>query len=196
MIVGLTGGIGTGKSTVCAIFKRLGVPVISADEISHKIVDTDKAVFQAIVKKFGKECLTAGNKIDRKKIRQRIFSVPEERVWLEKLLHPLIGQEILRQAKIMTYPYCVAEIPLLIEAGLQNIVDRIVTVDCSEDLQLKRAMQRDHHSEEEVRAIIKTQLTRKKRLNVSDDVIENHGDMAALVDRVEQLHHLYLSLAV
>lgn len=196
MIVGLTGGIGTGKTTIANIFKHLGVPIIDADEIAHHIVDTDKSVFQAIIKKFGAQFLTANNKIDRRKLKQQVFSIPADRLWLEQLLHPLIEAEILRQAKNITYPYCVVEIPLLIEVGMQDIVDRVLTVDCPNEMQLQRAMARDQNTEAEIRAIIATQITREQRLAATNDVIENIVDMPTLIKRVEQLHHLYLSLVM
>lgn len=195
MIVGLTGGIGTGKSTVCGIFKHLGVPIINADEIAHQLVDSDKSIFQAILQKFGKQFLTPEQKIDRRKLRAQIFTIPADRLWLERLLHPLIGKEIVQQAKTFTYPYCVAEIPLLVEAQMQDIVDRILTLDCPLELQLQRALQRHEHSEPEIRAIIAAQITREKRIAASNDVVENTGDMPSLIKRIEQLHQLYLSLS-
>lgn len=196
MIVGLTGGIGTGKSTVCAIFKRLGVPIINADTIARDIVDTDKTVLQTIIKKFGHDFLTSDHKLDRKKLKQQIFVVTEDRIWLERFLHPLIAKEIIQQTKNITYPYCIVEIPLLIEANMQNLVDRILTVDCPEDMQLKQAMQRDQHTAEEIKAIIAAQITRAERLNATNDIIENNGDMPTLIKRVEQLHEMYLGLAM
>ncbi len=195
MIVGLTGGIGTGKTAVCAIFKHLGVPVINADEIARHIMDTDKGVLQTLVQKFGHGFLDANNKIDRNKLREQIFNNPADKLWLEKFLHPLIGASITEQAKNITYPYCVVEIPLLIEAGMQNLVDRILTMDCPEELQLQRALQRGVHSEEQIKAFISSQVTRERRLAISNDIIENTGDMPTLIKRVEQLHELYLSLA-
>lgn len=196
MIVGLTGGIGTGKSTVCELFKHLGVPIINADTIARNIVDTDKTVLQTIIKKFGNDFLTAEHKLDRRKLKQQIFVVPEDRIWLERFLHPLIAKEIIQQTKKITYPYCIVEIPLLIEANMQNLVDRILTVDCPEDMQLKQAMQRDQHTKEEIKAIIAAQITRAERLNATNDVIENNGDMPTLIKRVEQLHEMYLGLAM
>lgn len=195
MIVGLTGGIGTGKSTVCGIFKHLGVPIISADAISHNILETNKSVFQAVIHKFGPQFLTPQHTIDRAKLRNKVFVIPEDRLWLESLVHPLIEQEIIRQAKSITYPYCVAEIPLLIEAKMQNVVDRILTIDCGEEMQLKHALQRNIHSEAEIRAIIAAQISREKRLAVSNDIIENTGNMPNLIKQIEDLHQLYLSLA-
>lgn len=195
MIVGLTGGIGTGKSTVCGIFKRLGVPIINADDIAHQLVSTDKTVFQAIIQKFGKQFLTADHKIDRGMLRQQIFTIPADRLWLENLLHPMIAKAIVAEAKAFTYPYCIAEIPLLIEANMQDIVDRILTLDCPVEMQLQRAIARKIHTEAEIRAIIAAQIKREHRLATSEDILENTGDMTALTKHIEKLHHQYLSLA-
>lgn len=194
MIIGLTGGIGTGKSTVCGIFKHIGVPIIDADAIAHHIVDTDNSVLQAIIKKFGAHYLTKQQKLDRQQLRDRIFKDPSEKMWLENLLHPLILAEIKRQTQSVTYPYCVVAVPLLVEAGWQKHFDRILTVDCSEDLQLQRAMQRPDYTEEQVRAIIASQINRNKRLAATNDVIENSGDLAALTERVKKLHTMYLNM--
>lgn len=195
MIVGLTGGIGTGKTTICNIFKHLGVPIISADEISHQIIETDQSVLHSIQHHFGKDPLIENNKIDRNILRKLIFSNSKDKVWLEQLLHPLIASQIIVETKKITYPYCIVEIPLLIEANMQNLVDRILTVDCNPELQLQRAIQRGIHSEEDIQHFIATQITRDKRLAITNDIIENNADMPALIKRVEQLHKLYLSLA-
>jgi dephospho-CoA kinase len=195
MIVGLTGGIGSGKSTVAEIFKHLGVPIISADEIARHIVETDKAVLPAIVKKFGQEYLTAEYKLDRQKLARRIFQNPAEKLWLEQLLHPLIRAELASQAKQVTYPYCIMEIPLLLESKLQDFVDRILTVDCPEDMQIQRAIQRGHYTQEEVSAIMAQQVSRAKRLHASNEVLENIGNLTTLTKHVHKLHERYLSLA-
>lgn len=192
MVVGLTGGIGSGKSTVANMFKDLGVPIINADVISHNIVNNDPCVLQQIINKFGKQYLTVEQTLDRRKLKQIIFSDPTSRLWLEQLLHPLIIKEINKQAQNTKAPYCVVEIPLLIEAGLQDTVDRILTVDCTEDLQLQRAMRRDNHSAAEINNIIATQMTRKQRLAINTDIIENTSDLATLMGQVHKLHGLYL----
>lgn len=192
MIVGLTGGIGSGKSTVANMFKDLGVPIINADAISRHIIDTDAEVLQKIINKFGQQYLTAEQTLDRRKLKKIIFSDPSSRIWLEQVLHPIITKEIARQAANTSTPYCVVEIPLLIEANLQDTVDRILTVDCSEDLQLQRAMQRDQHSATEIKNIIATQITRKQRLAIDTDIIENTSDLTDLKEQVCKLHNLYL----
>lgn len=192
----MTGGIGVGKSTVCGIFKHLGVPVNDADKIAHTIVDTNEVILQEIINKFGPQYLTIDNKLNRKKLKQQIFADVKDRIWLEQLLHPLIAKEIVLYAKNISYPYCIIEIPLLIETGMQNIVDRILTVDCPVELQLERAAKRDQEHVDEVKTIVAIQITRTERLTLTNDIIENTADIQALIKRVEQLHHAYLSLAV
>lgn len=192
MKVGLTGGIGSGKSTVAGMFREFGVPIIDADAIAHQIVASDSDVLQQIINRFGREYLTSEYTLDRRKLKQIIFNDPPSKVWLEQLLHPLIAKEIARQAIATAAPYCIIEIPLLIEAGLQSTVDRILIVDCPEDLQLRRAMQRDQHSAAEINNIIATQITRSERLKVNGDVLENSSDLAALKVKVGKLHNLYL----
>jgi len=195
MIVGLTGGIGAGKSTVANLFKNLGVPIFSADEIVRKILATNKIVQQTIVKKFGSQCLKTNNTIDRHVLGKIIFADQPSRIWLETLLHPIVAREFITSANNITYPYCVVEIPLLIEAGMQNKVDRILTVDCTEEQQLTQALARGHHNESEIKARIANQITREQRLAASNDIIENVYDLASLQTRVKELHNLYLSLA-
>lgn len=195
MIVGLTGGIGAGKSTVANLFKNIGVPIFSADEIAHKILETDRTIQQAIIKKFGRKCLKANNTIDRNALAQIIFADQDSRIWLEALLHPIVAREYIASANNNTYPYCIVEIPLLIEAKMQDKVDRILTVDCTEEQQLKQALARGHHSESEIKARIANQITNEQRLAASNDVIENIYDLSSLQTRVKELHNLYLSLA-
>lgn len=195
MIVGLTGGIGTGKSTVGEIFKHLGVPVFNADIIARNITNTNKLIQKAIVERFDSSLLDKNNQIDRAKLRTQIFNNPEHKLWLEQLLHPLIEAEIVELAKNTFYPYCVVEIPLLIEANMQHIVDRILTVDCDEELQVQRALKRGVHTEPEIREFIANQITRKKRLDNSDDIVANTEDMPALIKRIQELDKLYLSLS-
>lgn len=195
MIIGLTGGIGSGKTTVCKLFAKLGVPVISADEIAHDLLKTNHAVYQAVRNKFGEEFLDAKSNIDRHKLRARIFSAEDEKLWLEQLLHPLIKEEIIERTKNIVYPYCVVEIPLLVEVGWQDLVDRILTIDCTEELQLARATARDGTVNKQIANVIANQITREKRRTASNDIIENAGDLKTLQQHVEQMHHHYLELA-
>lgn len=186
MIIGLTGGIGAGKSTVCKLFNDLGIPTISADEINKEILNSNAEITNAIELKFGTK--------DRARIRAIIFNSESDRIWLENLLHPLIKQRIMQYAIQQTSPYCVIEIPLLFEANLQDTVDRVLTIDCPEDMQLQRTMLRDNSSRAEIQAILESQITRKARLDQSDDIIENTKNIEILKERVHDQHNYYLSL--
>lgn len=177
------------------MFAKLGVPVISTDEIGHELLKTNHAVYQAIKNKFGNDCLDSHHNIDRKKLAEKVFSSTRNKQWLEALLHPLIRDELVARTKNILYPYCIVEIPLLIEAGWQNLVDRILTVDCSTDLQMARAKHRDGSIDKQTANIIANQITREERRAASNDIIENAGDLALLKQHVEQLHHRYLNLA-
>jgi len=195
MIVGVTGGIGAGKTTVCSLFRSFGVPFISADELAHQLLDNDPVVFKAITKKFGPTILSLATTINRHKLQEIIFNSTKDKLWLEKLLHPLIKQAIMSRAQAVEFPYCIVEIPLLIEAEMENSVDRILTVDAPENLQLARAMQRDNSSKDTVQSIMAQQVTRKIRLAKSHDIIENVADLEALKKLVIYHHNYYLSLA-
>ncbi len=195
MIVGLTGGIGAGKSTVADLFKRHGVPVFSTDEIAREIITSNKVVQQALVEKFGSQCLKPDNTINRHALAQIIFSDQPSRIWLEALLHPMVADQFTALAKANTHPYCIVEIPLLIEAGMQTKVDRILTVNCNDEQQVKQAVGRGRHSESEIKARIAIQITSVKRLAASDDIIENNYDREYLQTRVNELHTFYLALA-
>jgi len=195
MIVGITGGIGSGKSTVCKIFHSLGVPIISADEISHSLLDNDTEILKAIVEKFGTDILSKQHNIDRQKLQNIIFKSSFDKQWLEKLLHPIIKNEIAERTKVCNYPYCIVEIPLLIEAEMEDSVDRILAIDCSEALQFERTLKRDKRSKDIISAIIANQITRKERLSKCDDIIDNSADIDALEQIVRQQHKYYLSMA-
>jgi len=173
----------------------LSIPVINADEIARQLLEEDRVVFAAICTKFGPEILTANQQIDRNKLRNIIFNSPTDKSWLEQLLHPLIKQQIATQTQSLQNPYCIVEIPLLIEAHMQDLVDRILTIDCPEKSQIERAMRRDHSSKEVVQSVMDSQTTRKVRLASSHDIIDNSSDLAALKKLVMHQHNYYLSLA-
>jgi len=193
MIVGLTGGIGAGKTTVLAMFQALGVPTYNADTIAKDIMDSNPAVTKAVQKKF--PSVIDKQKIDRKKIRQIIFNSVEDKKWLEDLLHPLVKQEIKNIAQQHTHDYCVVEIPLLFEANMTSYVDKVLTIDTPHELQLQRSMQRDAAAAEEIAPIIASQITREFRLSNSDDVITNDDDLQLLQSVVMQLHKKYRGYA-
>ena len=193
--VGLTGGIGSGKSTVASLFAKLGVPVIDADVIARQVI-TDSTVTQEIVQRFGTQALQATGSLDRNYLRKIVFEQPAQRRWLEALLHPLIIAEMQRQANELKSPYCLLVIPLLIEATLSYaLVDRILVVDTAEEMQVKRTQQRDQVTADEVHRILDSQATRSTRLQLADDVISNAGDLDALTNAVQRLHQRYLALA-
>ena len=193
--IGLTGGIGSGKTTVANMFAQLGATVIDADKIAHEITATNTDQANKIVKHFGKDFLQVDGALNRRKLRKIVFQIPQERKWLENLLHPMIRQEIKDKIAMATTPYCILVIPLLTKSSHYHYIDRILVVDAPEELQIKRAAQREKVSEADITAIIKSQTARKERLAIADDIIVNDGAMTDLHSHVEELHHHYLKLA-
>lgn len=193
--VGLTGGIGSGKTTVADLFAAHGIPVIDTDVIARQVVAPGSALLPQLSKRFGKDILAADGSLDRGRLRKRVFADKARLNELEQLLHPAIKAEVLAQTSTLNSPYCIIVVPLLLEKGWQEMVDRVLVVDCPESLQAERTLQRDTITAEEVRAIIATQTTREIRLAAADDVIHNDGDLNKLQQQVEQLHSHYLKLA-
>lgn len=191
--VGLTGGIGSGKTTVANLFAQWNVPIIDADEIAHALTLPNEAGYQAIVAHFG-EAILDNHNIDRKKLRMIIFNNPVEKKWLEDCLHPLIRSKIREAIHQITSPYCLCVIPLLAESSGIHFVDRVLLVDTPIDLQIARAKKRDHATKTDIQKIISSQASREKRLAIADDVLMNDGDLKSLENKVEQLHHAYLNL--
>lgn len=189
--IGLTGGIGCGKSTVAKYFAELGITVIDADAISRLLTVPGSEVHNKIVDKFGTEVLKPNGELNRRYLRDQIFQNAEAKQWLESLLHPIILQEMLTQADAAKSPYCVLVIPLLLECDLQDIVDLVLVVDAPEDMQIQRGMERDKITKTEVEAIMATQVSRKQRLAAADDVIVNNGSASELKAHVNKLHEKY-----
>ena len=194
-IVGLTGGIGSGKSAVATCFTRLGITVINADTASRKVVEPGTPALQAVAVHFGNAILLPDGNLDRATLRQRIFSDPAAKEWLETLLHPLIAQWIGSQLVAAPGPYAILESPLLLETTQHRNVHRVLVVDVPEDVQITRASVRDTNNVEQIKAIIASQMPRSERLASADDVIDNSGDMDKLVPQVEALHRQYLEMA-
>lgn len=194
LTIGLTGGIGSGKSTVADLFAEYGIPIIDADIIAREITLPNKPAYLEIIHHFGSTILLENKTLDRKKLRQLIFASASDRIWLEKLLHSLIRSEIERQIQTLASPYCIVAIPLLIETLPYSFIDRILVVDAPEDQQIKRVALRDHQSDSEIQAILKTQSTREQRLREADDVIHNDGSLDKLKLEVEKWHRIYLDL--
>ncbi|WP_236232997.1 dephospho-CoA kinase [Pseudomonas tohonis] len=193
-ILGLTGGIGSGKSAVASHFGNLGVHLVDADHAARWVVEPGRPALAQITEHFGRDVLQADGQLDRATLRQRIFEHPEERRWLENLLHPLIGEEIVRDLASAQSPYAILVSPLLIESGQHRMTQRVLVVDAPEAVQVQRTMARDKVSEEQVGAILKAQASREKRLEAADDVLVNDRDLKWLQREVERLHAFYLTL--
>ena len=195
-IVGLTGGIGSGKSAATAHFAALGASVVDTDLIAHALTAPGGAAIEAIRHAFGEAMLAADGSLDRAAMRALAFQRPQARRQLEAILHPLIRDESARQCRAAPGPYVILAVPLLIESGdYRARCDRICVVDCPEDLQVTRVHQRNALPEEQIRAIMAAQASRAQRLAVADDVIDNSGTLAELEAQVERLHAAYLVAA-
>lgn len=193
-ILGLTGGIGSGKSAAAQHFIDLGVHLVDADNAARWVVEPGRPALAKIVEHFGAHVLQANGELDRSALRGLIFQDPEQRRWLETLLHPLIGQEIISYLARAESPYAILVSPLLVESGQYRMTQRVLVIDAPEQLQIQRTMQRDSTSEEQVQAILKAQASREQRLSHADDVLINDRDPAWLKSEVERLHHFYLTL--
>lgn len=193
-ILGLTGGIGSGKSAVAEQFASLGVHAVDADQAARWVVEPGRPALRQIAQHFGDGVLLPTGELNRAALRERIFADPAERQWLERLLHPLIRSEIADHLARADSPYAIMVSPLLIESGQYRTVDRVLVVDVPEVLQIARTVARDQASEEQVRAILKVQAAREERLRHADDVLVNDRDLSWLRSEVERLHHFYLQL--
>jgi len=195
LIIGLTGGIGSGKTSSTKFFTAEGVAVIDTDAIAHEFTEPQGIAIPNIQKYFGSNFITADGKLDRKKMRNMIFSDTNSRKQLEAILHPLIQTEVMRRIEIDSSPYIIIVVPLLLETGSYcKIVTRILVIDCSEECQITRTISRGGLSEQEVRAIMATQRSRQERLNQADDVIINNTDISHLQRQVKIQHNKYISL--
>ena len=192
--IGLTGGIGSGKSTACEIFSELKVPVIDADVIAVKAVEPGMPALQSIIDEFGVKIITKDGYLNRKELRDRIFKNESDRRKLESILHPVIYKEIARQTKGINSAYCIISIPLLLETGPSDIIDRILVIDIPKELQLSRASARDNASLKNIETIIHSQISRDDRLAAADDIINNEGDIENLRKQIYDLHEFYKSI--
>jgi dephospho-CoA kinase len=193
--IGLTGGIASGKSTVAQRFMQLGVPVIDADAAARDVVAPGKPGLAAVSERFGPRVLAENGELDRRALRDLIFKDPGLRRDLEAILHPLIRADMEQSAELAVGPYIVMDIPLLVEGGSRDRVDRILVVDVDEVAQLQRVMARDGCTEQQARAILASQASRSARLAAADDVLLNTGTVTDLRQAVDQLHERYLRLA-
>jgi dephospho-CoA kinase len=193
MIIGLTGGIGSGKTAVSDTFKSLGIDIVDADVSSRRVVEKGQPALDDIQAHFGDGILDSENNLDRTKLREIIFKNPQERVWLEKLLHPKIAEHIKDQLESSNSPYCVLVSPLLLETEQKSYCSFVLVVDVPEESQIARTAKRDGVSEEQVKNIISAQIDREKRLEQADEIIINDGSMEELKEKVVVLHTKYLS---
>lgn len=192
--VGLTGGIASGKSTVAHLFAQHGVGIIDADVVAREIIFPGESTYKTIVAYFGKDIVAKDSNIDRTKLRQIVFNDPAKRLWLEKLLHPLIRERMMLYSRQATSPYCVQVIPLLIETLPYPEINRILVVDVSVETQIERLRKRDHLDEVLINKMLQAQISREERLEHADDILVNEGDLDTLADAVEKLHKKYLEL--
>lgn len=198
LVVGLTGGIGSGKSAASAWFAEQGIDIIDADVIAHEVVAKGSTTLHKIQKKFGDWVLNSDGSMDRVAVRTHVFSHPEALIELEAITHPAIREAAKAQLATSTSPYVILSAPLLIEAaeaGLANLCQRILVMDASEDTQVARASQRDEQSIQKIKAIMVNQLSREERNRHADDVVLNESDLAALYVQLAPLHQEYLKLA-
>ena len=191
--IGLTGGIASGKTTVSDCFKKLGTQVIDADIISHEVTEPSGSAFEEILSEFGSEILDEKGLINRKKMRAIIFNDPSQKKILEKIIHPKVRDEMFQRINKSDDHYLIVSVPLLVETGMHQIMDRNLLVDCSEDTQIERLMHRDKIALNEARAILKNQASRSDRKKIADDLIvnENNVTLIELEDKVLELHKYY-----
>lgn len=193
-IVGLTGGIGSGKTAASNLFIARGIVVVDADIVAREVVMQGSGALQEIHQHFGPSILLADGSLDRANLRQIIFSHPDEKLWLEALLHPIIRNEIIQQLNDAKSPYVILSSPLLLETEQHRLCQRILLVDVPESLQIQRATERDSNSAEQIKAIIAAQGSRQFKQSNADDIIDNSTDLAHLEKQVEQQHQRYLDL--
>ena len=194
MIIGLTGGIGSGKSAAGIEFEKLGITVIDADEIAQKASLKNSKAYKEIVEYFGASILDNSQNIDRRKLRNIVFNDEEQKKKLEQILHPAIREDISFAISNSKSPYTIIMVPLIYETNSKDNYNRILVIDCDEDIQISRAVARDGASEEDIKKIINSQATKKERLSIADDVISNNSSIEKLSEKVLHLHKNYLEL--
>lgn len=195
LVIGLTGGIGSGKTTITDHFQALGVEIIDADVIAREVVAINSPALKSIATYFGSEYIQADGQLNRSRLRQKIFANEVDRTWLNNLLHPLIRHNIITQTNEAKSLYCILVAPLLFENKLNELVDRILVVDVNEETQIARTVQRDSCSKEEVQAIIASQISRAERLKAADDICINENiTVTDIKQLVQSLDKKYLTL--
>jgi dephospho-CoA kinase len=193
-IVGLTGGVGSGKSTAAQYFAEMGAPIIDADKIAHQLVTPNQPAFKKIVERFGEKIVLANGTLNRSALRDIIFDDSSERVWLEDLLHPRINQTILNEIQTVTYPYCIVMIPLLVEhyEKYQHILDYVIVMKTSVEQQLEWGAKRENTTTAEIQKIIDAQATQEERNKIANTILDNEGSLQVLKDKVQELHQVFM----
>jgi dephospho-CoA kinase len=195
LVIGLTGGIASGKSTVANWLAAFGIPVIDADVLSRELVFAGKPAFKEVVATFGAQIVNDAGELDRRRLRTLVFAHPKKRRQLEAILHHRVWREMRRRIRALAAPYCVLSIPLLFVSGQQHLVDRVLVVDTPTTLQIARTTARDGSDKETIKGILNAQASRSDRRAAADDIIDNSGDLAELRAQVMMLHVRYLELA-
>ena len=195
LIIGLTGGIGSGKSTVADYFAQHGIPVIDADQLARELVVPGSPALNEIINLFGPNILLPDGNLDRHQLRRRVFADPAQKRRLEAILHPRVYTELGYRTQALRTPYCIWVVPLLLETGGTALVDRVLVVDAPESLQRQRVLRRAGMDETTFEAILSSQVNRAERLSAADDVVVNNSDLSQLQQQVTALHHRYLALA-
>lgn len=193
MIVGLTGGIGSGKTAAMRIFEQFGIGCVDADIVAREVVEPGTPALQAIADRFGREILTVDGRLDRASLRQRIFSSKEDKRWLESLLHPLIRDEMQRQLESISSPYSVLVAPLLFENDLDRQCDTSVLIDVPEDVQIERVVNRDGVDRKQAEAIVRQQMSRAEKLKRADHIVSNTGSLKDLEKQLLALHKEFMA---
>ena len=194
MIIGLTGGIGSGKSATAKYFKDIGVDIIDADYVAKNALIKNSAGYKLFIHKFGNKFLDKKNEIDRSLLRSEVFSKPDKKIELEKIIHPLVSEEILSFINNSRSPYCMVMVPLIFETNSSSNYDRVLVIDCNEEVQISRASLRDNQTVKEIKKIIANQASRKERLSIAHDVILNNSSLENLKKQVINKHNYYMEL--
>ena len=194
-VVGLTGGIGSGKSAATAYFEKLGIDIVDADEVARDVVAPGSEGLKEIENRFGNSILLEDGNLNRAALREKVFSDINEKNWLNNLLHPLIRLRMQHLIGESTSPYCILSVPLLVENKLTEMCNYVVVVDCPETMQLERALKRDGSTEETIRNIMASQATRNERIEAADTVLDNSTTLSALSAQIADLHNTLLALS-
>ncbi|MGG5571819.1 dephospho-CoA kinase [Vibrio diazotrophicus] len=196
LVIGLTGGIASGKTTVANMFRdQFGIEIVDADVIARRVVEKGSIGLEAIHQHFGDGILTAEGELNRAELRTRIFANEDEKTWVNQLLHPMIRQQMERDLQRVTSPYALLVVPLLTENNLQHMADRVLVVDVDEETQIERTMSRDKVPMEQAKSILAAQASREQRLAIADDVIKNDAKNQKLLPQITELHKKYLAIS-